>query len=241
MPVTWYEGQVRQITPIAPNVRSFWVEVPGVERFEFLPGQFVTLDLPIGEKRLQRWRSYSIANAPDGGNVFELCIVRSESGDGTRYLFEAIQPGDTLRFKGPDGGFVLPQAIEQDLVFICTGTGVAPFRSMLQQLRSSGQPHRGLHLIFGTRTADSILYRAEFEALAQEIPNFRYDIVLSREPEWPGWKGHVHQVYLSEYAQPRPDVAFFICGWSNMIDEAVAKLMLELGYQRGQIFYELYG
>jgi ferredoxin-NADP reductase len=241
MAVVWYEGVVRRIEQMAPNVQQFFIEIPELDRFDFRAGQFVTFDLPIGEKRLQRWRSYSIANAPDDSNVIELCIVRSEQGSGTRYFFEEVKVGTTLRFKGPDGAFFLPESIEKDLVFICTGTGVAPFRSMIQDLRHSGRVHRNLHLIFGTRTEETILYRSEWEALAREWPAFCYDVALSRQPDWSGHKGHLHDIYLRDYAVKRADVAFYICGWSNMIDEAVANLMVQVGYERGQIFYELYG
>lgn len=241
MPTIWYEGLVKKTEPMAPQVNRFWLEIPELKSFDFKAGQFVTMDLPIGDKRLQRWRSYSIANAPDGSNVLELCIVRSDTGIGTHYLFDEIKPGSALRFKGPDGGFVLPETIDKDLVFICTGTGVAPFRSMLHDLKNSGKPHRDIHLIFGTRTEGSILYRDEFEELARTMPGFRYDIALSRQPDWPGYKGYVHQIYLEKYKEVRPDVAFYICGWSNMIDEAVANLLIKLGYDRSQIHYELYG
>lgn len=241
MPTTWHDGIVRKIEAIAPNVRRFQLEVPELSSFAFKAGQFVTLDLPIGEKRLQRWRSYSIANEPNGSNKLELCIVNAPEGLGSTYLFEAIQPGSVLKFKGPDGGFVLPETIEKDLVFVCTGTGVAPFRSMILDLQKSGKAYRNIHLIFGTREASGILYRAEFEALAKEMPGFKYDVVLSRQADWSGHKGYVHSVYLNEYATPRPDVAFYLCGWSNMIDEAVANLMIKLGYDRSQIHYELYG
>lgn len=241
MPVTWYDSIVKKIEPQAPDVRRFWLEVPGVEKFDFEAGQFVTLDLPIGEKRLQRWRSYSIANAPDDTPIFELCIVRSPAGEGSHYLFDQVAVGSTLRFKGPDGAFVLPPEINKDLVFICTGTGIAPFRSMIQHLKNSGQSHRNLHLIFGTRTEESILYRAEFDELSRNFPNFKYDIALSREPAWPGYQGHIHQIYLEQYRQVRPDVSFYLCGWSNMIDEAVANLLVALKYDRSQIHYELYG
>jgi ferredoxin-NADP reductase len=241
MPAIWYNGIVRDIEPAAPNVRRFRLEVPEAGTFDFKAGQFITLDLPIGEKRLQRWRSYSIANAPDGSNALELCIVRSADGDGTKYMFETVEPGVALRFKGPDGAFVLPETIDKDLVFVCTGTGVAPFRSMIQHLRASGRPHRNLHLIFGTREEAGILYREEFETLTKTLPGFRYDIVLSRQPDWAGHRGYVHQVYLEQYKDARPDVAFYLCGWSNMIDEAVANLLVKLGYARSQIHYELYG
>ncbi|MBL7806541.1 MAG: ferredoxin--NADP reductase [Saprospiraceae bacterium] len=237
----WHEGIVRKIEPIAPNVRRFLVEVPELQSFGFQAGQFVTFDLPIGDKRLQRWRSYSIANAPDGNNSLELCIVRSESGTGSRFLFEEIKEGSALKFKGPDGGFVLPEILDKDLVFICTGTGVAPFRSMIHDIQKSGKAHRNIHLIFGARTETDILYREEFESLTRTIPGFRYDIVLSRQENWPGWKGHVHQIYLQEYASKRPDIDFYICGWSKMIDDAVANLLVKLHYERSQVHYELYG
>lgn len=241
MPIFWYDGTVVKIEQNNPHLRRFWVSLPESLDFSFQAGQFVTMDLPIGDKRLQRWRSYSIANAPTQDKLLEFCIVRSREGAGTRYLFEEVQTGATLRFKGPDGAFVLPERIETDLVFVCTGTGIAPFRSMLLDLYRSGKSHRHLHLIFGARTEADILYREEFEDLQQKWPHFRYDIVLSRAPEWPGYQGHVHQVYLQTYADKRPDLDFYLCGWSNMIDEAVANLMLKLGYERRQIHYELYG
>ena len=241
MPTTWYEGIIKKITPLAPNVRVFQVEIPALQAFDFEAGQFITLDLPIGEKRLQRWRSYSIANAPEGSNMLELCIAHSGQGLGSTYLFDEISEGSVIKFKGPDGGFVLPETIDKDLVFVCTGTGIAPFRSMILDLKNKGKAHQGIHLIFGTREESGILYRAELEELTRILPGFRYDVALSRQADWPGWKGYLHQVYLSEYQTPRHDVAFYLCGWSNMIDEAVANLLLNVGYDRAQIHFELYG
>lgn len=242
MPTTWYEARVSRIENATPNVRRFFLEVLHATPLAFEAGQFITLDLPIGEKRLQRWRSYSIASAPSDRPELELCIVRSESGEGTRYLFEEVRAGSILRFKGPDGAFVLPPNLQdRDLVMICTGTGVAPFRSMLRELFARQLPYRRAHLIFGARTKADILYRKEFEQYAAEHPGFRYDVALSRQPDWSGYKGYVHQIYLEQYAGKRPDVLFLICGWTNMIDDAVAHLVAELGYAPNQVKYELYG
>ncbi|MEQ1744875.1 MAG: FAD-dependent oxidoreductase [Saprospiraceae bacterium] len=239
---TWYTSTIACIEQASPTVRRFWLETPDAPRPDFRAGQFITLDLPVGEKRLQRWRSYSIANAPgDDPNLVELCIVRAPDGLATRYLFDDVQVGSLLRWKGPEGTFCLPEKIEKDLVLICTGTGVAPFRSMLRDLWHTGRPHRNIHLIFGTRTEADILYRAELEELARMMPGFRYDVALSRQPDWGGHKGYVHQIYRSEYAATRPDVVFYLCGWGNMIDEAVANLLMQMGYGRDQILYELYG
>jgi ferredoxin-NADP reductase len=240
--MTWYEGIVRDIAEIAPNVRQFRVEIPALAEFSYEAGQFVTFDLPIGDKRLQRWRSYSIANAPDGTNAFELCIVRSASGAGSRYFFEDVAVGTALKFKGPDGNFCLPDTVGKDLVLICTGTGIAPFRAMLQDLLGKRRHPGRVHLIFGTRFASGLLYRAEMAAFAKEFPNFTYDFALSRdEAAEGGLKGYVHGIYMEAYREKRPDVTFFLCGWSSMIDDAVANLIVTCGYERGQVLYELYG
>jgi ferredoxin-NADP reductase len=237
---TWYDTPITRIESAAPGVRRFWIERPAEVHFE--AGQFVTFDLPIGDKRLQRWRSYSIASEPAAAGDLELCIVRSAEGAGTRYLFDECAVGTTLRWKGPDGAFVLPTDLtERDLVLICTGTGVAPFRSMIREVVARQVPHRSIHLIFGTRREEDILYRAEWAELVGSMPTFRYDVALSRQTDWAGHRGYVHPIYLDAYADVRPDVRFMLCGWSQMIDEAVANLIVRLGYDRSQVQYELYG
>ena len=241
----WYDSHITKIKTESPATKRFWIEVQGEEAIIFEAGQFVTMDLPISDKRLKRWRSYSIANAPntEGGRELEFCIVKAEnSTGGSKFFFEEAAIGTLIRFKGPDGTFTLKQPLDnRDLVFICTGTGVAPFRSMIWDIYNHQIPYKSIHLIFGTRYEKDILYRTEFEELEKKLPNFRYDVVLSREPNWKGWKGYVHEIYMHEYYEKRPDVDFYICGWSNMIDDVVAKLMVDLGYDKSQIHYELYG
>ena len=241
----WYDSQIVDIQDETATTKRFWVQLQGDERVQFKAGQFVTMDLPISDKRLKRWRSYSIAGAPntEGSSVLEFCIVKAEnSTGGSQYLFDEAKIGTPIRFKGPDGTFVLkPSLEEKDVVLICTGTGVAPFRSMIWDVYNQKIPFKNIHLIFGTRYEMDILYRKEFEEMAQKLPNFKYDVALSREKDWQGWKGYVHAVYTEGYATKRNDVDFYLCGWSNMIDDAVAKLMIELGYDRSQIHYELYG
>lgn len=241
MPWKWYDGKVVKIEDQTPVTKRFWVELPKEEKISFTAGQFVTMDLPISDKRLKRWRSYSIANAPNGSNMLEFCIVHMDGGAATEYLFNTLRIGEQIRFKGPDGAFVLPDPVEKDLVMICTGTGVAPFRSMLIDLHKNKKKHKNIHLIFGTRYQSGILYRDEFEKLEKEMPGFKYTITLSRDENWEGLKGYVHQVYLEDYKTVRPDVHFYICGWTNMIDDAVANLLLKLGYDKSQVLYELYG
>jgi ferredoxin-NADP reductase len=251
----WYDSQITKIENETPTTKRFWLKVQTDEPLTWQAGQFVTMDLPISDKRLKRWRSYSIANAPnasdtdlprgnrEGGTELEFCVVQAEnSTGGSKYLCDEATVGTPIRFKGPDGTFVLKQPLDnRDLVFICTGTGVAPFRSMIWDIYKRQIPHRNIHLIFGARYEKDILYKQDFEKLAKLLPNFNYDIVLSREKDWQGWKGYVHHVYTEGYRDKRPDIDFYICGWANMIDDVVAKLIVDLGYDKTQVHYELYG
>jgi CDP-4-dehydro-6-deoxyglucose reductase len=241
MATTWYNGKIVKITDETPTVKRFYVEIQDLENFDFRAGQFVTMDLPIGEKRLQRWRSYSIASAPEGNLSLEFCIGRLDGGLGTTYLFEEATIGTLLKFKGPDGNFCLPENDQNDVVMICTGTGVAPFRSMLHDVFSKGEKEKKFHLIFGCRYEKDILYKTELEDLAEKFPNFTYDIALSREKVANCHHGYVHDLYLKKYEHQHQNVNFMLCGWSAMIDDAVANLIVKMGCDKAQVKYELYG
>lgn len=234
----WRTGKVIRIEDYTPNTKRFWIEVPEVESFDFQPGQFVTLDLPIHEKPNKRWRSYSIASWPDGTNVFELLIVLAEGGVGTAYLFDEIKEGSELTFRGAQGVFVLPEEREQDIFFICTGTGLAPFRSMMNYIELHNIPFQKIHLIFGCRKKENLLYYDELKTLEQKLPGFHYYPVLSRE-KWEGHDGYVHPVYEALCKEKQP-AKFYLCGWKNMIDDAKLKIV-EMGYDKKAIHQELYG
>ena len=234
----WRKGKVIRITDHTPTTRQFWFEVAELDVVDFKPGQFVTLDLPIHEKPNKRWRSYSIASCPDHTNTFELLIVKAEGGAGTSYLFDEVQVGTEIPFRGPQGVFGLPTDLSIDTFFICTGTGIAPFRSMVRYLYETQTPIGQLHLIFGCRKKEDLLYYQELKELEKNFPGFHYHPVLSRE-NWEGRSGYVHPVY-EELCQAKQPAQFLLCGWKNMIDEAITRIQA-LGYDKKQIHREIYG
>lgn len=245
----WRTGKIIRLKDETVSTRRFWIEVPEVTQFDFKPGQFVTLDLPIHEKPNKRWRSYSIASWPDGSNVFELVIVRLEEGAGTTYLFNEVSEGDTITFRGAQGVFTLPENIDKDIFLICTGTGIAPFRSMVHYIKLHQVPHKEIYLVFGSRTKADLLYYDELMDLQKNLPGFHYIPTLSRE-EWEGKKGYVHAVYeeiSNRNMQTKADgtavlttASFYLCGWKNMIDEAKYRI-IALGYDKKSIHLEIYG
>ncbi len=244
----WRTGTVIRIEEATYNTRRFFIRVDELESFNFKAGQFVTLDLPIHEQKNKRWRSYSIASWPDGTNVYELLIVLLEGGGGTTYLFNEVKVGSELTFRGAQGVFTLPENIEKDLFFICTGTGIAPFRGMLNYIQLHSVPHKNIYLIFGCRTQKDLLYHEEIKELESKIDNFSYMPTLSREG-WEGHKGYVHSLYeeickknneaCMDMQNLKP-ASFYLCGWKAMIDDARQKIAA-LGYDRKAVHLELYG
>lgn len=235
----WRTGKVINIIQETYNTRRFVIQIPELEKFDFIPGQFITFDLPIADKPNKRVRSYSIASWPDGTNVFELVIVLLEGGLGTTYLFNKVEVGSELTFRGAQGVFTLDDDdLQKDIVMICTGTGIAPFRSMTHHIKNHNIPHKNIYLIYGTRKQIDLLYFEEMKKLDKEMENFHYIPTLSRE-QWEGRSGYVHPIYEELCANKQP-VSFLLCGWKNMLDEAKQRI-LALGYDRKSIHQESYG
>jgi len=234
----WQKGIVKQIEQVTPITRRYWLELPETNNFDFKAGQFITLDLPIHEQRNKRWRSYSIASMPDGGNVIELLIVYLKGGLASEYIFNEVKEGSFFTLRGPQGVFVIPDSLEKDLYMISTGTGIAPFRSMLQYMHHHNVPHGNVNLVFGTRTREGLLYGSEMKELEQTMRGFQYYQTLSRE-QWDGRTGYVHPIYEELCAGKKPST-FMLCGWRAMIDEAKERIV-KMGYDRKDIHVEIYG
>jgi len=218
---------------IAPLIRHFAFELPEVDRFSFIPGQWVSIEEAVDGEAITR--AYSIASPPDG-NRFELCLNRVEDGHMSPHLFR-LHPGDTVDVRGPFGTFTFRDA-PKDSVLVATGTGIAPFRAMLAPRLAVDSEHQ-IKLVFGVRYEHSLLYREEFEALESQHFNFRFWPTLTRPaPAWTGRTGRVQQ-HLAEAIGPRRDLDVYICGLREMVDE-VRALLKGLGFERKQIIYEKY-
>lgn len=224
---------VLEFHDIAPEVRHFLFEVPGVERLHFKAGQFVSFSESVNGKKITR--PYSIVSLP-AGNRFELCLNLVDGGVFTPHIFH-LKPGDSIEMSAPLGFFVVRDPA-REAVFIATGTGIAPFRAMAPDYLS--HPHANqLTLIFGVRHENTIYYRDDFEALANQHPNFRFWPTLSRaEPSWTGRAGHV-QTHLLEAIGGRRDLDIYICGLKAMVDD-VRAILKGLGFDRKQIIFEKY-
>lgn len=193
------------------------LRLPPGNELAFRPGQYVDVVGPGGLRR-----SYSIANAPRADRTLELHVRQVPGGAMSRYWFEQAAAGDLLRLHGPLGTFFLREVDGVDLVFLATGTGIAPVKAMLESLAGDEPPlrPRSVEVLWGGRTEPDLYHRLHLPAAAA-----RYVPVLSRaEAGWHGERGHVQDALLR---RPRDwaRTAVYACGSDAMIHAAQARLV----------------
>ena len=233
-----FDARVLRSVPLSEVAKHLELEVNGVPRFGFVPGQWLSVkaNTPDGEEIT---RAYSIASPPSGNGHVAFCLNRVQDGFMSNYLC-SLAEGAQIKFQGPFGDFILRPPL-RDTVFIATGTGIAPFRSMVPWLLAESDRHQGhqFWLLFGARHEQDVYYREEFERLAAEHANFHFLPTLSRAAaEWKGLRGYV-QEHLPEIVRTRTDLHAYICGLDKMI-KANRELLKSLGWDRTSIRYEKY-
>lgn len=202
--------RVSHLVRLTADVIQVGLRLPPAANFEFLPGQYIDVTGPNGVQR-----SYSLASSPLEKEL-ELLIKRVEGGILSRYFFEEAKINDLLRIKGPLGTFFLRETSEADLIFMATGTGIAPIKAMLTAIRSKivAEKPRSIRLLWGNRTPDDFFF--DIKPVETE---YSFIPVLSRaQDNWLGARGYV-QSHLIELLNISLNPRIYACGSSNMISD----------------------
>jgi ferredoxin-NADP reductase len=246
-PFTHYRVTVSRITSMTPSVKSYSLALLDDATITFQPGQYVQWYVPKEGGTVAK--PYSIASPPGQHRELEICIKRVDGGYVSNYC-DRLAGGETFEIRGPIGKFHLREPVDSDLVFLATGTGVAPFRSMLRGLfpinqgESAWAPYRfqtdrQVWLIFGVRHEDEVLYESEFRRMAERYATFHFIPTISRpNQQWTGATGYV-QDHLVPQLRDSTGKQVYVCGLMPMIEAARAALK-GMGFQREQIHYEIY-
>jgi len=228
---------VRGARRLTPTVRELTID-PG-SGFEFEPGQWVSIRIP-SQQGEDLARSYSIASAPRDDGTFDLAVTWVEEGPGSGYL-HSVTPGTSLTVSRAQGFFTM-ESFDCPAVMVATGTGVTPFRSMLQDLarRHAQLPHP-VSLVLGVRTEQDLLYADEFAAWEKTLAGFRFAPTLSQgSSSWAGRRGYV-QVHLPELVRQHDGPCdVYVCGLSKMVKDVRGLLKTQLGVTRERIHTERY-
>jgi CDP-4-dehydro-6-deoxyglucose reductase len=226
-------GRVIRIDELSPSVRSVTLALS--EPLPFVAGQWINLEATtrVGPQK----RAYSIASAP--GAELELAVTRVDVGL-VSPVIHRFEVGTEVAVDGPYGFFTREGVLAQEsALFVGTGTGLAPLRSMLLEAMARTEPMAPATLLFGCRSEEDVLWRDELAAWAH-AGKVRIEVTLSRPgPGWTGRTGYV-QTHVAELARSlgRPHV--YICGLNRMVSEVRRVCKSELGYERAFIHAERY-
>jgi CDP-4-dehydro-6-deoxyglucose reductase, E3 len=215
-------AKVDEIKHISDDVLILKFRLPPTANFEYLSGQFIDL-MWNGQKR-----SYSLASNKVINNTLELHIKKVDNGIFSEFLFNALKENQLLRFYGPLGTFFVRNS-KQPIIFLCTGSGFAPVKSMVEQLIESNSK-RQIYIYWGGR------YRKDSYSLlpkqwAKEYENINFTSVYSKESELMNGeaKGYCQQEVLKQH-QNLNDYEVYACGSDAMIHDA-RNLFIEHGLQ----------
>ncbi|NOX56083.1 MAG: 2Fe-2S iron-sulfur cluster binding domain-containing protein [Planctomycetes bacterium] len=233
--------RVARIFQETPDVKTFRLVAchGGALPFSYLPGQFLTLTLPVGEKPIRR--SYTISSSPTQGYYCEITVKREEHGVGSRYLHDVVKEGDLLEVQAPNGKFVFTGQEADSVVLIAGGVGITPMMSITRALTDMGWSG-DIFLIVACRDPEHFIFRDELIRLQRRHRNLHVFVAMSRlQADVEGYhRGRLTKELLAQWV---PDIAsrrVHLCGAPPMM-EATKQMLTELGVPAESIFTESFG
>ncbi|MBP6344332.1 MAG: 2Fe-2S iron-sulfur cluster-binding protein [Neisseriaceae bacterium] len=208
---------------IRADVAVLQLALPANNQFTFWPGQY--LDVLLKDNQT---RSYSIATAPSQSEFIELHIRQQPDGLFSNIVFGGLQEKAIFRVKAPLGTFTLAKDSHKPKIFMATGTGFAPIKSMLQSLIDTSINEK-ITVYWGARSLNGLYDLAAAQALIAQLPNATLIPVLSQAPEtdaWQGRTGYIQDAVLTDFTD-LSDYEVYACGSPSMIEAAQLKLTVE--------------
>lgn len=215
VPIRKLPCRVQRIERPADDVAALFLTLPANERLQFMAGQYLEIILRDGKRR-----AYSMANAPEEDTLIEL-HVRNMGGAFTDYVFNKMKEKDILRFEGPLGTFFLREDSDKPMVFVASGTGFAPVKSILTHAFARGM-RREMVLYWGGRRPKDLYMLDLVRGWQAEHDNFSFVPVVSDalpEDEWQGRTGFVHEAVMQDF----PDLSgyqVYACGAPVVVEAA---------------------
>ncbi len=229
-------SEIRQETQTAKSFRLISSEgyLP-----PFQAGQYINLFVDVGGVRTSR--PYSLSSPPNQSGYYEIAVRRIEDGFVSSHLLETVKVGDPLESTGPSGDFFYnPLFHGNDLVFLAGGSGITPFMSMIREVTDRGLP-RKIHLIYGSRNPDDMIFWEELEERARLHENFQVTSVISEPPEgFEGFTGFISAKIVTDVLGSVEGRSFYICGPEAMYTFCLPEL-LKLQVPARKIRMEVFG
>ncbi len=222
--------KIDTITHLTGDIARVILRLPPTANFNFSPGQYINIFNKTNTRR-----SYSIANCNSHIGKIELHIRRVQHGVMSQYWFTEAKENDLLRFEGPLGSFCFREKVEKNIIFLATGTGIAPIKSILESLDyASPLAGRNLYIYWGGRVPSDIYWQPDFSKITPE-----FKPVLSRAPsQWKGHQGYVQHALLADQIDLKNAVVY-ACGSPEMIRDA-KKLLIQHGLKNTNFYSDAF-
>ncbi|HTF94761.1 MAG TPA: FAD-binding oxidoreductase [Cellvibrio sp.] len=224
--------KIDSITYLAEDIIRVILRLPPTGNFNFLPGQYINI---IAKNSIRR--SYSIACNHQQNGKLELHIRKVPQGIMSQYWFEEAKENDLLRFEGPHGTFCFREKTEKNIIFLATGTGIAPVKSILEFLDSAPSllNERKVSVYWGGRTLADIYWQPDYSHIA-----ISFNPVLSRSQafQWDGHQGYVQDAVTADQLN-WSDSVVYACGSPDMIRDA-KKLLVQQGLKINNFFSDAF-
>lgn len=236
-----YTATILKSHEIAPKTKCYHLGFDGLADFDFKAGQFVMIwiDGVTNENGVLLKRAYSIVSGQGEKEYLELCVKVEKPGSFAEQ-FHALPEGATINLQGPYGRFALTEKCEDDLIFICGGTGIAPMISMIRTVIHEKRGNK-MVLFYSVRSRDVYLYREEIEKLASEDHDFHPIIQMTRDDTWDGETGRIDEDRIKKYlGEDLSKCKVFMCGKREMVTN-LKDAVLKLGVKKENLHQESWG
>lgn len=204
-------ARIVSLEQLAPDIMRVFLKTPPTSPMRFLPGQYI--DVIVEGAR----RSYSLANAPRADRMLELIVKRYPGGLLSGYWFDRAKANDLIRIEGPFGTFFLRDVAPADIVFLATGTGIAPVKALLEELAADpvrAAQHR-LRVFWGNRERENFCW----DPVGLGIDVGFHHLLSGPDAGWDGKRGYVHEAAVRDGINPT-DTVVYACGSNAMIASA---------------------
>lgn len=240
-----YKCKVESIVNVTHDIKEVLFKLPAGEEIHFEAGQYAQIVVPpYGKIKESTQRAYSMSSKPSMKGHIELLIRLVPGGIATTFVHSFLHVGQEVELLGPFGDFGV-RATDATMVCVAGGSGMAPFKSILNDILEKGEKGRPVWYFFGARSKRDLFYSQEMKDLMAQLPNFHYVEALSEpkpEDNWTGETGLITDVMDRYFKQviPKTEQAKmegYLCGSPGMIN-ACNKVMTANGIKAEDIFYD---
>lgn len=238
--VTWNDSEELlcvSVLPEAPETRTFTFCAPSGALFDYLPGQFLTLELPVPGGTVHR--TYTISSSPSRPRSLSVTVKAQPGSIGTRWMLDNLEPGMRLKAMGPAGQFTHLNYQSDKYLFISAGSGITPLRSMMTWMYDHGT-EPDLVFVNCARRPSEIIFRHQLEQMATRLHGLDVKWVVEeteRYSPWTGFQGRFNQLMLGLMAPDYLEREVFCCGPEPFM-QSVRDALTGLGYDMDRYHQE---